>query len=120
MTINPTDNNPVILQTNRLTSPVEGNGADQQPSPGNTEASANGAAIMSVQATKDVINSLGGYMEALQTSLSFSISQDTDRIIVTIKNKETNEVIRQIPPEELVALQEKMKELTGLIFNEVA
>ena len=59
-------------------------------------------------------------MDVLQTSLSFIVDKERDQVIVTITNRETKEVIRQIPPEELVVLQEKMKELTGIIFNEVA
>jgi flagellar protein FlaG len=64
-----------------------------------------------------VAESLEEYMEILKTSIGFSINESTNRIVVTVTNKDTNEIIRQIPTEEMLALQEKMKELTGIIFS---
>ena len=78
----------------------------------------NPSASMNAQQTEAVVKSLESYMNALQTSLGFEVNADTDRVVVTITNRETKEVIRQIPPEELVSLQERMKELTGIIFSE--
>ncbi|MFH2066180.1 MAG: flagellar protein FlaG [Pseudomonadota bacterium] len=75
---------------------------------------------ISVSETQEIVKSLEKYMNVLQTSLGFRVNNDTDRVVVTITNRETNEVIRQLPPEELVALQERMKELTGIIFSETA
>ncbi len=70
--------------------------------------------------TNEIVKSLENYMNVLQTNIGFSINTDLEKVIVTVTNKETDEVIRQIPPKELVALQEKMKELTGIIFSETA
>jgi uncharacterized FlaG/YvyC family protein len=79
-----------------------------------------GGTGLSIGQAKKIAESLEGLMDVLQTSLSFIVDRERDQVIVTITNRETKEVIRQIPPEELVVLQEKMKELTGIIFNEVA
>lgn len=73
---------------------------------------------LSVEEARAMADSLEGYMEILTTSLGFSVNENVDRVVVTITNKQTDEVIRQIPAEELIALREKMKELTGIIFNE--
>jgi len=75
---------------------------------------------LSIGQAKEIAESLEGLMDVLHTSLSFIVDKEREQVIVTITNRETKEVIRQIPPEELVVLQEKMKELTGIIFNEVA
>ena len=61
---------------------------------------------------------LNEYSEDLQTNFGFSVREDlNNQIIVEIKNKETNETIKQFPPEELVEIKEKMGELMGLIFD---
>ena len=116
------------------TNPIDAQGmkiqVDQpaQPPPVRSENAANKAPAspqppvdpgLSIGETKAVVESLEGLMDILQTSLGFIVDQERDKIFVTITNRETNEVIRQIPPEELVVLQEKMKELTGIIFNEI-
>lgn len=73
---------------------------------------------MSAAEAKEVIESLEAYMNVLQTTIGFRVNDKTDNIVVSVINRETDEVIRQIPPEELLALQEKMQELTGTIFSE--
>lgn len=77
------------------------------------------AGPVSREETKEIVKSLNGHMNLLQTTLNFRISEETDQIIVRVVNRETNEVIRQIPPEELVTLQAKMEELTGIIFDKI-
>ncbi len=77
-----------------------------------------GTQPVSVRETEAIIKSLEKYMDVLKTSIGFRVDTKTDRVVVTITNQETNEVIRQLPPEELISLQERMKELTGIIFSE--
>ena len=60
--------------------------------------------------TKDVL-------EDLNKGIRFSISKDTGDIVVQVVNRKTNELIRQIPPEELVKLRTKLKEICGILFD---
>ncbi|MCW7752384.1 flagellar protein FlaG [Desulfobotulus sp. H1] len=66
------------------------------------------------KATRD----LNRYMDELKTSLGFSINEKTKELMVNIINRETKEVIKQIPPEELVTIREKMAELAGILLSE--
>ena len=75
------------------------------------------AVSMSTEEALAVASFLEEYMTILQTSIGFSVNESVNRIVITVTNKDTNEVIRQIPSEEMIELQEKMKELTGLIFS---
>lgn len=121
MGINPTDTNNIKVQTDRqqFQHSVELESASK-PSNGNEKSASDGTGKLSVKEAQQMVDSLSGYMEVLQTSMGFNITEETDRVVVTIFNKETDKIIRQIPSEELIALQEKMKELTGIIFNEIA
>lgn len=67
---------------------------------------------------KAVTESLNEYMSDFQTQLGFFINEElNDEVIVEIKNRNTDELIKQIPSEEVVAIREKMAELTGLLFD---
>ncbi|MCX7012425.1 MAG: flagellar protein FlaG [Candidatus Sumerlaeota bacterium] len=50
-------------------------------------------------------------------SLQFSVDKKVG-IIVKVVDTNTKEVIRQIPPEEMVTLAERMEDMKGLIFNQ--
>lgn len=68
----------------------------------------------------ETASALNAYMDDLHTSLGFSINDETKELVVNVINRETKEVIKQIPPEELVSIREKMAELAGILLNEKA
>ena len=104
-------NEPVKLQVSEVSD------ADVRQMENAAAVSRERAVSMSREEAVAVAESLEEYMEILKTSIGFSINESTNKIVVTVTNKDTNEVIRQIPSEEMLALQEKMKELTGIIFS---
>lgn len=46
-----------------------------------------------------------------QRSLSFTMDEDSGRSVVTVKDKNTDQVIRQIPSEELLKVSQDIKKL---------
>lgn len=75
---------------------------------------------LSAEITKEITTDLNEYMNSLQTNLRFSMYEKLDhQVVVEIKNKETDELIKQIPSEALLELRVKMEELSGLLFDEV-
>lgn len=74
---------------------------------------------LSAKDAKELTKEMNSLMDDLQTSLGFSIREDLNQqIVVEIKNRETDELIKQIPAEELLSIKEKMEEFTGLIFDQ--
>ena len=68
---------------------------------------------------KDITEDLNDYMGDLQTNLRFSMYEKLDhQVVVQIKNRATDELIKQIPSEELLELRVKMEELSGLLFDQ--
>ena len=49
--------------------------------------------------------------------LNFSIHEASGKIMVTVVNEDTGEVIREIPSRELLDLAAKLEEAIGLIFD---
>jgi flagellar protein FlaG len=75
--------------------------------------------VLSTQEAKELTREMNEIMDDLQTSLGFSIREELNhQVVVEIKNRETNELIKQIPAEELLDIRQKMKEFTGLIFDQ--
>ncbi len=68
---------------------------------------------------RELAEEMNDLMDDLQTSLGFFVHEKLDhQVVVEIKNRETNELIRQIPTEELLAIKEKMEEFRGLILDQ--
>lgn len=75
--------------------------------------------IISAKEAMELTEEMNGLMDDLQTCLGFSIHEKFNhQVVVKIKNRDTNELIRQIPAEELLQIKEKMDEFTGLIFDQ--
>ncbi len=66
---------------------------------------------------EEMVEALEEMTKTLQTKLNFSINESTNDVVVRVLDKDTEEVIKQFPPEELLELQEKMQDLTGFLFN---
>jgi flagellar protein FlaG len=49
--------------------------------------------------------------------IHFELEKELDIMVVKVIDSETDEVIRQIPPEELVELSKNAKDLKGLLIN---
>lgn len=63
-------------------------------------------------------NELNKKFEMLNSQLKIEIDKDTGITVAKIIDKETKEVIRQIPPEVVLKIAKYLNELTGLLFNE--
>jgi flagellar protein FlaG len=50
--------------------------------------------------------------------LQFIVDQRSQEVIVKVIDKNTDKVIKVLPPEELQRLHRKLKETIGLLFNE--
>ena len=49
--------------------------------------------------------------------LSARLHEDSGRIMVSVKDKETGEIIRELPPEEELDTLMKILELAGLLYS---
>jgi flagellar protein FlaG len=54
-------------------------------------------------------------MTSTQRSLRFQVDEGSGRTIITVINENTNEIVRQIPPEELLAVTRTLEALGSFI-----
>jgi len=74
----------------------------------------------SVAELTGALDQLNGYLEETHRGLRFSIDDDSGRTVVRVVDTETDEVVRQIPSEEMLTLIRHFNEVTGNLFDEVA
>jgi flagellar protein FlaG len=67
---------------------------------------------------EEAVRRLNDQMQQSQRSLGFSVDKETDILIVRVTNKETGELVRQIPAEAVVRLSKSVEDLKGLLFDE--
>lgn len=58
--------------------------------------------------------------QTVEPRLQFEIDPDLDRVIVKIMNGESGEVIRQIPPQEVLNLAKSLQASPGLLLKQEA
>jgi len=65
------------------------------------------------------LESLNEQAQRNQANLSFSRDEVANRNVVTVKNTQTGEVIRQIPNEVVLKVAHNIEQVKGMLHNEV-
>ena len=73
---------------------------------------------VSPEKVKDALSEINKKIAPTQTECSFKYHEKTHRISITVKDKETDKVIREIPPEKTLDMIAKTLELAGLLVDE--
>lgn len=75
---------------------------------------------ISVEELQAAIDKLNDFMKQGQRSLSFSVDQSADEVVVRVVDTQTEELVRQIPNEETLRIKEHLESMLGLLFNDKA
>lgn len=57
-------------------------------------------------------------LKGKRTGCEFTYHEETKRVSIKVYDKDTKEIIREIPPEESIKMIEKIWELAGLLVDE--
>ncbi|MGI2057872.1 flagellar protein FlaG [Shewanella baltica] len=60
---------------------------------------------------------LSDMMSMMRKGLAFKVDETSGQAVVTVLDRDTGDVIRQMPSEEALALAEKLSEVTGLLMK---
>ena len=63
------------------------------------------------------VDDMNRQAQNLQRSLQFSVEQDLNLTVVKVINPHTDEVVRQIPSEEFIAIARAFEETHSLLFD---
>lgn len=67
---------------------------------------------------KNAVDHANQTMRHAKTKCEFAYHEETKRVSIKVIDEETEEVIREIPPEETLEMLSKMWELAGLMVDE--
>lgn len=68
---------------------------------------------------QDAIAKLNQQIQKSQQNLNFSIDKCANRFVITVKNTQSGEVIRQIPDEVVLKVAHNIDQIKGMLLNEV-
>lgn len=71
------------------------------------------------QALQQAVENVESFVQAQARNLAFSVDDDTNRSIVTVRDTDSGDVIRQIPSEEVLALAERIQSLQDDVGSRV-
>ncbi len=67
---------------------------------------------------KTTVKDTNSKLRTAHTKCEFKYHEDTKRISITIRDQETDEVIKEIPPEKSLEMVARMWELAGILVDE--
>lgn len=81
----------------------------------NKEGAANG---FNQNTVKNAVETANSSLKLSHTSARFKYHEATKQVSIKIIDDETQEVIKEIPPEKSIEMVEKMLELSGILVDE--
>jgi flagellar protein FlaG len=76
--------------------------------------------VVDPQALVEAVEQLQATAGLVDTGLQFKIDDSSGKVQIIVTNKDTNEVIREIPPSDTIRLAQKIRDVLGLILDTVA
>ncbi|HHJ39571.1 MAG: hypothetical protein AXA67_09670 [Methylothermaceae bacteria B42] len=95
-------------------------GGSRQVSAGGENAGDQEQAALDKESISNAVAHLNDYMQKVDRKLSFSMNDALGKIVIEVKDAETDEVIRSIPPKEIIEFAERLQESGGLLVKEQA
>ncbi|WP_332674104.1 flagellar protein FlaG [Aromatoleum sp.] len=100
---------------------AEGIGAVRSPTAPSAAASESTQPAASARdALLHAVNELRAAIAPVEQNLLFSIDEDTECTVVKVVDATTDEVIRQIPSEEVLAITKALDKLQGVLIQQKA
>lgn len=92
--------------------------APPPPLPVQAQAPAPMQAPLTNDAVRQIANQVNDYLKSSSSTLEFIVDGDSKKVVVRIVNAQTNEVIRQIPSEEMIAISKALDRMSGLLLQQ--
>ncbi|WAW10488.1 flagellar protein FlaG [Oxalobacter vibrioformis] len=77
-------------------------------------------ASVTVEEAKEIVNSISASLQSISSGLQFQVDEDSGKVIVKMVDKQSGEVLKQIPSEEALRIAQSLSNLTGVLLSEKA
>ncbi|MDJ0740333.1 MAG: flagellar protein FlaG [Gammaproteobacteria bacterium] len=78
------------------------------------------AADEEAESLENVVSDLNQLVRELHRELQFSVDEESGDTVVKVIDSETDEVLRQIPSDQVLRLRQRLEEAAGVIFQDSA
>ncbi len=78
------------------------------------------SSIVTESVSEETVVQLNQIVQSIQRELQFTINENSGETVITVVDRQTSEVIRQIPSEEILMIRENLESLKGVIFSSKA
>lgn len=68
---------------------------------------------LEAQAIQEAADQIGQFLNVINSDLNIAVDRDVNKTVVKVINRTNDEVIRQIPSEEVLALMRRMSEIAN-------
>jgi flagellar protein FlaG len=69
------------------------------------------------QTVEQAVKDINDFFQNVNRVLEFSIDNDSNRLIIEVRDMKTNQIIRQIPPDDILKLAKQLEKVEGLLSN---
>ena len=63
------------------------------------------------------VQNLNDYVQNIERNLEFTVDENSGNTVISVIDPQTEEVIRQIPPEKVVSAVENLQRIEGLLLS---
>lgn len=67
---------------------------------------------------EDTVKDMNDIVEKVREGLQFRIHEDTERLMIQVIDVKTREVIKELPPEDMLDLSARIQEMVGILIDE--
>jgi len=68
---------------------------------------------------KETVDYFEKFVKNVQVDLKYEIDEKTNDVIVKVFERGTDRLIRQVPPEAILKLKQRISDLLGIIYDEM-
>lgn len=66
------------------------------------------------------VDKINEKVQQVMREIKFSVDDKSDRVVIKVIDQATKEVIREIPPEDIIDVAEKLEQFRGVLLQEKA
>nr|WP_255722115.1 flagellar protein FlaG [Ectothiorhodospira lacustris] len=93
---------------------------DSEPNSASPEQKAESDIKELTASVDNAVKRINEFVQVVQRDLQFTVDDSTGRTVVRVYDTESEELIRQLPPDEVLAIAAFMDELKGMLVKEKA
>ena len=67
--------------------------------------------------TREAANNAQGLLNTLNAGLILVVEEEAGRVVVKVIEKNTKKVVRELDPESVIKLKERLQKVRGVLFN---